>query len=244
MDSKSAIKEWFKNGCEYKAGIQLYSQIPHNKRLLKIFQSKNTPFTCQKLSYELTNFLNASNSFSTGVTDSLNNAKPNKVDIKTNISIKKPISFYPVELHNVYKKRISSYYDACTLKIQLNELQEELYEEALDLQLKIFKTWEINDKCFKILEHYENYKRVLPFETQKQYENLSPMSLVNERQRLYSRVTKRKKTLLNLESKYSVMPEGPLKNNLLTKINNKREELQELTLQIEKLSNTIETNEH
>lgn len=243
------IQEWFSQGAEYLKGVELYALVPHNKNLLRLFKLRETSYTREKLKSELRKFLDTSVSLNQTPDNPVKNSKENRLEIKAEIESeiypktefnKKPISFYPLALHPIYKKRINSFYEACTLKTQLNSIDEESEKEALELQFKIFKCWEVNDRCSHILSYYEQSKRILPYENNRDFSGLSAQGLVNERQKLYSRISKRKNTLKSMESRYKICTDGASKVSLFNKINQKKEELQQLNLQVEALTQKIE----
>ena len=218
------IQEWFTTGSDYKKGVELYALVPYcNKHLLRIFNGGETHYNREKLKTELRKFIHTPITLNEIPDYQVKTFTKHEQGIEVEIHPKpefnkKPISFYPLELHPIYKKRIESFYEACTLKTQLNNLPEESEKEALELQ----------------------FKRIMPFETKEDFSGLSPQELVNKRQKLYSRISKRKSTLLALDNRYKSCPEGASKVSLLNKINQKKEEMQQLNLQVEALTNKIE----
>jgi|GEM_PF-2200621 len=240
------IQEWFTTGSDYKKGVELYALVPYcNKHLLRIFNGGETHYNREKLKTELRKFIHTPITLNEIPDYQVKTFTKHEQGIEVEIHPKpefnkKPISFYPLELHPIYKKRIESFYEACTLKTQLNNLPEESEKEALELQFKIYQCWKVNDRSSLILRHYEQTKRIMPFETKEDFSGLSPQELVNKRQKLYSRISKRKSTLLALDNRYKSCPEGASKVSLLNKINQKKEEMQQLNLQVEALTNKIE----
>lgn len=242
------IKKWLLSGCDYKTGVELYSKLPNNKKLLRFFKLKETSYSLQKLKYELQKYID--HPAEKKVKEEKNNRKIPILqrDKQENTFSKKeipeaykrkPIAYYPLVLHSTYRTGVEMFYQACSLKIKLNLLAPSESKESLKIQFEIFKCFEINDKCLKILKHYEETKRILPFENIKDFSHLNAQQLVNERQKLYSRVSKRKKTILELEEKYNLTEDKILQKKMFNKINNKKEELQKLNLEIDALSKKI-----
>lgn len=233
------IQSWLNTGCNYKEGIDIYSQLPHNKNLLRLFRLRETKYNREKLKSELTKYLMLQKGTS-ALKKNIESADIKKEFIPKLSNIK-PIAYYPQELHPVYQKRNFTYYEACSKKIKLNSLSEDQQIIALQLQTEIFELWKVNDRCFEILTHYEQTKRILPWKTEKNYSSLTPQQLVNERQRLYSAVSKRKKTILALQKAYESESQGKRKKQLFERLNNKIEELQEKNLQIDLLNKKIKS---
>ena len=135
------------------------------------------------------------------------------------------ITQYPLELHPVYKQRYEYWLEACSLKMQLNELHYTEEDKAYTIQNKLIKVLELLDKCHKSLSYYQEFKRVLPLETKEDYSSLSPMELLTKRNNLRSGITKRKATILKMEKELPE-PSHPDYKKHLHALNCKREQLQ------------------
>lgn len=148
------------------------------------------------------------------------------------------ISNYPQELHSVFKRRSDHWLSACSLKQQLNSLEKKDETTALKIQWKILENIEAMEECQKALDYYQDHKRILPTKTDKSFSDLNPLDLLKKRNNLRSNITKRSKTLKQMESD---LPEkGSKEYNLkLHLVNRKREQLQEYINQVTELDKLI-----
>ncbi len=233
------IKEWFASGCEYKKGVELYSKVPYNSHLLTLFSRSETAYNREKLKQELKKHIHLTLVPEKQETPSVSVYKELREPLQKKTSGSRPISYYPPELHEVYHDRVSSFYKACSLKAQLNSLAEDKAEEALVLQMEIFRLWEENDRCSDILNHYETTKRILPYKLQEDLSGMNLPELFRERQKLYQNISKRRKTLDSLEKKYKELEEGKKKILLFNSLNKKKEELQIMILKKDNLTEKI-----
>ncbi|CDN79533.1 hypothetical protein [Elizabethkingia anophelis] len=148
------------------------------------------------------------------------------------------ISNYPQELHIAYKQRYDYWLEACSLKIQLNAVDHGDEKTAYEIQNKMFAALDQLDKCQNALDHYKEYKRVLPIETKVDYGSLSPMELITTRNNLRSNITKRKSTISKMEASLPKTSHPNYKRDLHL-LNRKKEQLQEYENRVEQLNNLI-----
>lgn len=251
------VKNWFKTGCDYQTGVDLYERIGRNKNLLRRFRRVENPATISKLKYELSKFIEEETQPPTPVVKpkpivftppKIIVEKPPIAAPKESDQLKemksKPISFYPLELHAVYHQRINSFLQACTLKIQLNDLNDDEVGKAFEIQFKIFSLFELNDKCWKILRHFEETGRVMPLKTSQDFSKLNPMELLRLQQNIYSRISKRKKTIQRYESSLTIEKNLAKTESLKKNILKKTEELQQLENDLEAISKLIQSKSY
>lgn len=177
------VNNWLQNK-NYKDGIQLLENLDPNNIFIPRFKEKQTTFFEKKLENELLKFKDSSASI--------------LIQEKREIVTKK-IADYPLELHSIYNKRLATFLESCSLKVQLNALLDNEEEEALTIQFKIFNLMQENKHCWKILSHYDKTKEVLPLESTSDFENLSPAELWKIRQLKYQQLSRRKKSLEKFE---------------------------------------------
>ena len=148
------------------------------------------------------------------------------------------IAGYPVELHPVYQNAYQIWVHVCSLKIQLNAVPGHDEKEAFRIQTSILEKMERFDCCKKALDHYNDHKRILPTATKSDFSKLSPIELITKRNSLRSLITRRKQTIAKLETE---LPEGSDKGyyKQISALNRKKEQLQELILDEEKLNELI-----
>lgn len=148
------------------------------------------------------------------------------------------ISNYPQELHSVFKRRSDHWLSACSLKQQLNSVAKMDETTALKIQWKILENIEAMEDCQKALDHYKNHKRILPTKTDKSFSDLNPLDLLKKRNNLRSNITKRAKTLKQMEADLPGK-ESKEYNLKLHLVNRKREQLQEYINQVTELDKLI-----
>lgn len=148
------------------------------------------------------------------------------------------ISEYPVELHQAYLKRREAFLEACSLKVQLNNLPDESILQAGRLQWKIWHLFKEFDRLQKILRHYKETKRILPMETTENFSDIPTVQLHLKLRNLRSLKTNRKKTIKRLREALPDADDATFKARF-SELNRKIEQLAELDLQIEKLQEMI-----
>jgi hypothetical protein len=136
------------------------------------------------------------------------------------------IADYPVELHKVFRRRWGLWMEACSLKIQLGELDPKDEDEAFELQWKIWNCFKEFDQCQKVLKHYREHKRIMPLETETDFEGMSELEIYKHRDNLRALITRRKQTIKKMENSLPA-PEDPEYKSRLHTLNLKREQLQE-----------------
>lgn len=147
------------------------------------------------------------------------------------------LSDYPEELHQIYTERLISFTEACSLKIQLNELKEEETEKAYALQLSIVKKMDVVEEYAEVLTYYRNTKKVLPIFSKEAIAHLNTAELIQKRNTLRSNVSCRKKTLQKMHS----IPNPNTKQK--EKITQKMAELESLKLLIERIDCIVNERE-
>lgn len=231
------ISDWLAGYGDYQDGLRLLVKHTNNTQLLKQF-AQESALNRMKMRIALSNIAK---------TQTLKTVKTKQSPVlsivdkspEKAVTTKKPISAYPKELHEIYQLRINSFLRASSLKVELNAVPEDDELSALELQTEIWKQLEVNKKCWQILDHYDTTGQVLPTKSTTDFSKLSPMEMVKQRQRLYVNVSKRKKTIENIELQISEEDKPGKIERLKSKLFQKKYELQELQNDIDKLSNLI-----
>jgi hypothetical protein len=148
------------------------------------------------------------------------------------------ISNYPKELHSAFKMRYEHWLEACSIKIQLNDVDIRDEKKALEIQWLLMNQLDAMDKCQRALEYYKVNKRVLETETKATFENLTPMELIKRRNNLRSSITKRTATMKRMEKELPDLND-PKYNLKLHLLNRKKEEIQKLENMVSKLDEMI-----
>lgn len=167
----------------------------------------------------------------------LQNTTSNNEKQQEKSSFSELIASYPPALHSVFFRKKDAWLKACSLKIQLNQLQPTQEEKARVLQFKIWKLFEQMDTDDIILEHWKKHKRILT-EEEEDFSNLSPVELVQKRNTLRSNIVSREKSL----QKWIVIMETNKEKASFTlkeKIIRKTEELKQLKMKVKKLNELI-----
>jgi len=141
---------------------------------------------------------------------------------------------YPVELHSTYNETESLWFKYCSLKLELNQVPPSEEKLALEIQDKIIDLFKRFDICKKILDHYLLHKHILPTESKRDFKNLTLLQLDQERRNIESLICRRRQTIKKMEE---ALPEesDPVFNKRMSSVNHKKEQLQELILDQEKI---------
>lgn len=243
------IQDWFDNSGSYADGVKLYSLLPNCSNLmLKSFRIENFSNSLQ-LKYELKRaLLSGLNPELTEITEitekseikevsqpKISHEDLSKESEKTEFP-KETMAMYPMELHSVYRERISNFYKACELKMKLNSLLPSQEKEAIDLILQIEKLWELIDRAWMVLEHWKDTARIMPFSESVDFSKYSAVQLVNEKSLMEVRISKRQKTLDKIYADLEANPEDRLKAN---QYNKKKEELEQLKIDLETIKKLL-----
>ena len=166
----------------------------------------------------------------------LQNTTSNNEKQQEKSSFSELIASYPPALHSVFFRKKDAWLKACSLKIQLNQLQPTQEEKARVLQFKIWKLFEQMDTDDIILEHWKKHKRILTEE--EDFSNLSPVELVQKRNTLRSNIVSREKSL---QKWIEIIETNKEKASftLKEKIIRKTEELKQLKMKVKKLDELI-----
>lgn len=246
------VKEWINKGKDYAIGVQLYSASERpNRILIANFLRKETELNRSKLEYELAKlgainillpfFENDSEESEElqnqveELTDEIDDLNDQIFDLEEQIkklelpfNKKKPLAAYPPELHKTYISRVKSFYYWCELKIKLNNLPDDAETEALELLIEIDKTQAYVNRCWRILDYYDETKNILQDEIEIDYSNLSFDQQSKQKQLIFQNITKRKKTIENLYKRLQKTLDGKKRLTIQNRLHEKHKELFEL----------------
>ncbi len=234
------IDLWLKQESpDYKTGLDLYSKLPkHNKYFLQAMQKKHSPQNLVKLRYELKKLKKTSPIIS-----------PKNTDVNKSISIeytpekrqykKVMISQLPVSLHPLFIEQKANFARACSLKIQLNSLENhEIEQKALSIILEIDALFEKIDSAWSIIDHYLEHREVLHIKIQD-FSALSPVELLNKQGSLRSSITRQKKRYVALVQKRETTLLKSEKIPLDRKIAKSKQKLVQLESETQKIKEII-----
>lgn len=149
------------------------------------------------------------------------------------------ISQYPVSMHETYNQRHSNWLTACSLKMQLNELEDHQEREAYELQKQIMRHIHAMEKCQNALHYYNETNRELPTKTEENYNGWSQSQLITKRNNLRTNISQRKNTIAK-KTKELPAEGDPTRFAKLGVLQTKIEELRQKELEMEKLDSLIE----
>lgn len=208
------VNDWFQNGCNYQHGILVYESLEsHNKNYVKIFRKKETPENLMKLKYELQKFIAPTISKPTenkpiGLFIKKEIEKVVETPATTSIFLRaekqEETKYYrklllhqlPVELHPLYIQQKNDFNTYCSLKLQLNALNQVRdtfgnivldakglpkrkpqtdadIEKARLLCMQIETLFDAIDKTWEVLDHYLATKEIVIIQ-QKSFDELTP----------------------------------------------------------------------
>lgn len=197
------ISEWLTSDSQdYKTALQLYEVLPTcNRHFLKAMQKADTPQNLIKLKYQLEKHKDL-------VVPKVTTIKEIKPALIINTEPKPKPSFkprvlitdLPLELHAMYIEQKNNFAKACSLKMQLNTLeQHEIEHKALDIILKIESLFKAINEAWRIIDYYLDHKEVIQV-PKTTLENLTPIELLKKQNSLRSSITRQKTRKLKLQT--------------------------------------------
>ena len=157
------------------------------------------------------------------------------------------IADYPVALHGVYRAKREAWLRACSLKLSLNQVPMEEEDKARELQRQLWQLFDAMDNYDVVLQYWRDHKRILE-PVREDYSRLTPVELVQRRNTLRSNIVSREKSLAKWEEQVkseelSVKSEGGMSGRSLwvlqEKIARKREEVEQMKLQVKEIEGLI-----
>lgn len=157
------------------------------------------------------------------------------------------IADYPVALHGVYRAKREAWLRACSLKLTLNAIPMEEEDKAREIQRQLWQLFSAMDNYDVVLQYWRDHKKIL--EPQKEdYSRLTPVELVQRRNTLRSNIVSREKSLAKWEEQVKseelrVKSEGGMSGRSLwvlqEKIARKREEVEQMKLQVKEIEKLV-----
>lgn len=145
---------------------------------------------------------------------------------------------YPIELHSTYLEIENLWLLYCRYKLDLNAIPASDEAAALDIQNKIIELFKKFDVLKKILDHYVEHKHILPTESKKDFSNFTALQLDKERRNLESLICRRKQTIKKMSNELP-LEEDFMYRKKIAAINHKKEQLQNIILDQEKVNQLI-----
>ena len=157
------------------------------------------------------------------------------------------IADYPVALHGVYRAKREAWLRACSLKLTLNAVPMEEEDKARELQRQLWQLFSAMDNYDVVLQYWRDHKKILE-PAREDYSRLTPVELVQRRNTLRSNIVSREKSLAKWEEQVKseelrVKSEGGKSGRSLwvlqEKIARKREELEQMKLQVKEIEKLV-----
>lgn len=248
------IQEWFDKKGSYTEGIRLLEKVcgKNNRIYLRLKNSKDNQRNKAALKYELTKYLKKSTPIPkenispatknptthTSIDNDLITEKRIVTSIKHN-NEKVTISMSPdAHLQKRFMEKSQVFYKRSVLKMKLNNLPSEAEETALQISMEIIKLTTLLDTIWSEIDYFLAHKKRMP--EGKDYSSLSPVSLVKEKQNIFQRISKRKKTL---DKWKKLLPNTPKNKQLAlqSKIEKQIEELTQMEMDLQNVNELMNT---
>lgn len=177
---------------DYKTALQLYEALPTcNRHFLKAMQKADTPQNLIKLRYQLEKYKSLEVPKAT-TTKGIKPVLIGNTEPKPNFKSRVLITDLPLELHATYIEQKNNFAKACSLKMQLNALEEhEIEHKALGVILEIESLFKAINEAWKIIDYYLEHKEVIQV-PKTTLENLTSIELINKQNSLRSSITRQK----------------------------------------------------
>jgi len=230
-----SIKEWIKSKGSYEEGVALYAN--HPKRSSHILRTLRKSRNRGLLLYELNKLLKYEQKQPPKQEPKIIEKTSEKTFERNFPTIK--VYQLPEELREPFIKQKQSFYEALRLKYILNDLPDAEVQKAREISEKIIRLFDFIDEVWRLIDYWFEHKELFPTTPAVDYSEFTPKELFNTRQRLYVRVSKRKKTLEKMMETAAELPDGKEKNLLMHKIEKKKRELMQLEVDIRELSKLL-----
>ena len=247
LSNAMGVEQWFKEKCDYATGVKLYASLPKsNKNIVRRLMQSETGRNRATLKYELGKLNNRNIQIS--ISQKKASSLPTKEDtldssIQTALihsNGKITMAMLPnAKLRQRFVEKNQAFYNRWELKRKLNELRDEQEEEALALIVEIMKLTKFIDAVWFEIDYYLEYKKLLPTST-KDFSKLSAMGKLKERQKLWSKKSKREATLKKWKSEICQIKDKRKKNLMEAKIKKQKETLNQISIELNALNNLID----
>ena len=239
------INSWLNNRGSYEQGVFLYNQLPHpNPNLLRLFNRGKNKRAYSRLRYELNKHRGTA----------VKQAAPQPIVVKPKSPVaeiskevlkqgalerenKKVIpAQLPPNLRKVYYQKNQDFYQLYELKLQLNALPHDAEDKALELIKQMMVLRRAVSAAWEQIDYWVAHKREKPT-TGFNVDELTPMQLVQARQRRYAQRTKRNATLKKWQKELEAT--NGKHPRMAAKIAKQQDHLEQLEQEIKLLTNKI-----
>ena len=246
------VREWRQNGSDYNEGVLLYKSYPKaNKNIVFRLEKGNTFRNIATLNYELHKIQNKNvvvKKVKPQVVLTQNKPFEKKTEPNLNTiakSLKRNneqvnMAMLPTtHLRTRFVEKNKAFYKRWELKLELNNLSPVEEKRALQLIREIMKLTEFIDSVWLEIDYYLEHKKELSNST-TDYSNLSDLDKVKERQRLWSRKSKREDTLKKWILELEGIKDKSKRSQLQSKIEKQKEVIAQMQMDIKTLTKLID----
>lgn len=201
-----AIEQWFNGESEYYQGVAIYASLPIKK--LRTLKTLNKGKSRRNMSVLVSELRKYKNTYKPAISKPIVIAKP-KAPTQTIINLEAErqqqttkmverefksimLGDLPAKLRPRYSKARNIFTEMIELKFVLNDLPAKSEASALKIQLRIDELDQERDLIWKELRHWEQFKTLLPTET-NDYSGLDRYELDKKKRNIASNITKMQK---------------------------------------------------
>lgn len=146
----------------------------------------------------------------------------------------------PAELKVRFRLAKDIFYDMCDLKFALNDIPDNAERKALDLQLKIAALDEQRETIWKELEHWQQYKTILPTKSDMDFSGLTPQKLFLKKANLASSISKISKRIKGWKEIIKKEEDKECRLKLSQQINRSQKKLHQHEINMRKIEELLE----
>ena len=145
----------------------------------------------------------------------------------------------PAELKVRFRLAKDIFYDMCDLKFALNDLPDSAEHQALDIQLQIEALDEQRETIWKELEHWQEYKTMLPTKADEDFSQLTPQKLFLKKANLASSISKMSKRIESWKNDLEKEPDKEKRLKISQQINRSQKKLHQHEINMRKIEELL-----
>ncbi len=253
----NTIASWLQEKSkDYEVGLKLYSESSAAQiRTLTLLQRGKSHRNMALLISALRKLRNLSER-KANLTITKTPVKPKPVVIKKNVQeqmekqalIHKSSESYfkkvrygdlPKELRPRFKSLTDLWYQMCELKFALNEVPPKKQKQALEIILQIEALDQEKDLIWKEIDHWQEYKTILPLNTETDFKGLTPHELYLKKVNLGNYIHKKQKRIKKWLQAIEKEPIKPERLKIQQQINRTEKSIHEHELDIKKIESLL-----
>lgn len=143
----------------------------------------------------------------------------------------------PKELRPRFKRQKNLFYEMCELKLEMNESPPE--KNTLDIQLAIEALDQEIDLIWKEIDHWMNYKTILPGKTDTDFSKIPPQKLYLKKANIQSNINKVQKRIDRMKEEYTKEPNRQERVKIKTALNKSLKTLHKNQLNLNQINELL-----